>query len=69
MSENNKNNENSEKSKYSAQNKYNSQHSKQYGLRLNNVNDFDIIEVIEKQQSKNDFIKKALRFYIKNNDL
>lgn len=55
--------------KYSAQNRYNSQNSKQYGLRLNNVNDFDIIEVIENQKSKNAFIKSALRYYIKNNKL
>ncbi len=60
MSDTNTNN------KYAAQNKYNAEKSKLYSVRLNNINDYDIIEVAEKQKSKNDFIKKALRYYIEN---
>lgn len=63
----------SEKRKAS-QKKYNDTHTKQYAVRLHNINDYDIIEYLETQKSKGGAIRRALKYYIEhikniNNDI
>ena len=53
------NNENNEKSKYLAQKAYQKRAVTKYSVTCHNVNDYDIIELIENQSNKSDFIKKS----------
>lgn len=61
MSKNAKNN-----AKETAKNRYDAQKIQRYGVACHAVNDFDIIDYIENFDNKSDFIKKAIRYYIKN---
>lgn len=40
-------------------------HTTQTGLRLNHTTDIDILEWLDKQESKQGAIKKAIRYYIR----
>lgn len=44
-----------------ANDKYNKEQTKHYSIRLSKSTDGDLIEAIEKAQSKNAFIREALR--------
>ena len=61
MSKNTKDN-----TKETAKIRYDAQKIKRYGVACHIVNDFDIIDYIENFDNKSDFIKKAIRYYIKN---
>lgn len=56
------------KNKYDSQKKYNEKNIKKYGVSCHIINDYDIIEYIENYSNKSEFIKKAIRFYIANNN-
>lgn len=56
------------KKKYSAQKRYDSKKIKRYSISCHIVYDADIIEYIENYSNKSEFIKKAIRFYIANNN-
>ena len=47
-----------------AQERYRRARTTQYNFKLHNDNDADIIACLAKQESKNGFIKRALRAYI-----
>ena len=47
-----------------ARRRYDAEKMKTYGARCHIVNDYDIIEFLEKQDNKSEDIKAALRLYI-----
>lgn len=49
---------------YDSQAKYDAIHARYFSLKLNDKTDADIIEVLDKEHSKQAFIKQAIRFYI-----
>ena len=46
---------------YRAQKKYDSTHTKQFQMKLHLVNDADILEWLERQESKQGSIKRLIR--------
>lgn len=49
-----------------AQKKYDEAHTRFYGLKLNEKNDAELIEVLDKAKSKQGLIKAALKYYIES---
>ena len=56
-------------SKTRAKNKYNKANTKVYCLRLNLKTDKDVIDILEKANSKQGFIKELIRMYAKDSEL
>ncbi len=54
------------KAQIKASNKYDKENTKQIALRLNKKTDADIIEHLEKQSSKQGYIKELIRKDMKN---
>lgn len=54
------------KAQIKASNKYDKENTKQIALRLNKKTDADIIEHLEKQSSKQGYIKEVIRKDIKS---
>lgn len=55
-----------EEKKYSSQEKYDKKNTKQYRLKLNLNTDIDIIEWMDRQESKQGAIKRLIRSEIKS---
>lgn len=53
------------KDKYTPQRRYDAEHAVHVPLKLNRRTDADIIATLEKQTSKQGYIKAALRAFIK----
>ena len=47
--------------------KYDAENTVQIKMKLNRVTDADILELLDRQENKQGFIKELLRAYIKNN--
>lgn len=56
-------------SKTRAKNKYNKANTRAYCLRFNLKTDKDIIEILERANSKQGFIKALIRMYAKDSEL
>lgn len=57
-----------EKDKYKPQRRYDAEHAVHVPLKLNRRTDADIIALLEKQPSKQGYIKSALRSFIKTEE-
>lgn len=52
------------KKAYERQSSYDAKNTVHVGLKLNKVTDSDVIEAISKAESKQGFVKEAIRFYL-----